>query len=172
MFRTEMNLVESMQLYVQMINETNNFLDTTETLSDYSHPMRPVDQFSTSPTSSVYSLSPSNSLNSSAIIQPSRATQMCSNSKKLRSENVSINFEQFPKKQSFSNEKFCQFCRNNGESANVYKSHMFRDYRGKVLCPILKLHQCPICGESGEKAHTITYCKMYKASRLNSFIKN
>ncbi|KAM4719084.1 nanos homolog 2 [Anableps anableps] len=52
----------------------------------------------------------------------------------------------------------CRFCRQNGESPRVYRSHALRSDDGKVTCPILWSYTCPICGASGDHAHTRKYC--------------
>jgi hypothetical protein len=60
----------------------------------------------------------------------------------------------------------CSFCQNNGECEYIWRSHSIKDLFGKITCPLLMAYTCPICGESGEKAHTITYCKMYKINKI------
>ncbi|XP_076294201.1 RNA-binding protein nanos [Lasioglossum baleicum] len=52
----------------------------------------------------------------------------------------------------------CVFCRNNGEEEIYYKKHLLKDAEGKVRCPVLRAYTCPICGVSGDEAHTIKYC--------------
>ena len=32
----------------------------------------------------------------------------------------------------------CVFCKNNGEIANFYRSHILKDAEGKVVCPVLR----------------------------------
>lgn len=59
------------------------------------------------------------------------------------------------------NNSYCQFCKNNGKSPTEYKSHELKDENGRVVCPVLKIYTCPICGETGSKAHTIKYCKRF-----------
>jgi len=53
---------------------------------------------------------------------------------------------------------YCRFCRNNGEKEEVYLSHKTKEQDGNVQCPVLRNYICPKCGESGDKAHTISYC--------------
>lgn len=53
---------------------------------------------------------------------------------------------------------YCVFCKNNGVDEILYKSHTVKDSKGRVLCPKLRAYQCPICGEDGDKSHTIKYC--------------
>uniref|UniRef100_A0A8C3RVP1 Nanos-type domain-containing protein n=1 Tax=Chelydra serpentina TaxID=8475 RepID=A0A8C3RVP1_CHESE len=52
----------------------------------------------------------------------------------------------------------CNFCRHNGESRQVYSSHMLKQADGTVLCPILRNYVCPMCGATGDGAHTLKYC--------------
>uniref|UniRef100_A0A3Q1CWR9 Nanos-type domain-containing protein n=1 Tax=Amphiprion ocellaris TaxID=80972 RepID=A0A3Q1CWR9_AMPOC len=52
----------------------------------------------------------------------------------------------------------CRFCRQNGESARVYRSHNLRSDDGRVTCPILRSYTCPICEATGDQAHTRNYC--------------
>ncbi|XP_041370622.1 nanos homolog 2-like [Gigantopelta aegis] len=56
--------------------------------------------------------------------------------------------------------KVCVFCKNNGEQASVFSSHILKDDEGRVSCPILRKYTCPLCGTSGDTAHTIKYCPL------------
>ena len=53
---------------------------------------------------------------------------------------------------------FCRFCKQNGETAMVYRSHKLKSSDGKVVCPILRNYTCPICEATGDRAHTRRYC--------------
>ncbi|XP_034736523.1 nanos homolog 2 isoform X3 [Etheostoma cragini] len=53
---------------------------------------------------------------------------------------------------------FCGFCKQNGESPRVYRSHNLKSNYGKVTCPILWNYTCPICEATGDRAHTRRYC--------------
>ena len=64
----------------------------------------------------------------------------------------------------------CVFCRNNGESENVYTSHVLKDSDGRTSCPILRAYTCPICKANGDSSHTIKYCPMNQNARVPSSI--
>lgn len=57
-----------------------------------------------------------------------------------------------------SDADFCRFCKQNGESRRVYRSHTLKSANGNVVCPILWNYTCPICGATGDYAHTRRYC--------------
>ena len=80
--------------------------------------------------------------------------------------------EKSRKLQTSNKQLCCTFCKNNNEKEHIYRSHTLKDLSGRVTCPFLKLYTCPICGESGENAHTITYCKKYKYQKINSLATN
>ncbi|KAL6446467.1 hypothetical protein ACFW04_001198 [Cataglyphis niger] len=52
----------------------------------------------------------------------------------------------------------CVFCRNNGEEEAYYRKHLLKDIDGRIVCPVLRAYTCPICGASGDVAHTVKYC--------------
>ncbi|XP_071788899.1 nanos homolog 2-like [Asterias amurensis] len=53
---------------------------------------------------------------------------------------------------------WCVFCKNNGESEEVYTSHVLKNSLDKVACPRLRAYTCPMCGVNGDNAHTVKYC--------------
>ncbi|KAM9332631.1 nanos homolog 2-like [Pholidichthys leucotaenia] len=53
---------------------------------------------------------------------------------------------------------YCRFCKQNGESSRVYGSHRLKSDQGKVCCPVLRKYTCPVCGATGDSAHTRRYC--------------
>ena len=65
----------------------------------------------------------------------------------------------------------CSFCKNNGEAELIVRSHALKDAVGRITCPFLKVHTCPICGQTGQNAHTLTYCKKFKTSQRSSILK-
>ncbi|XP_004607777.1 nanos homolog 2 [Sorex araneus] len=69
----------------------------------------------------------------------------------------------------------CNFCKHNGESRHVYASHHLKTAEGVVVCPILRHYVCPLCGATGDQAHTLKYCplnggqqSLYRRSGRNS----
>lgn len=66
-----------------------------------------------------------------------------------------------------ANRQVCVFCRNNGESEEVYASHVLKSVDGKTTCPILRAYTCPICKASGDDSHTIKYCPQNQQTQGN-----
>lgn len=52
----------------------------------------------------------------------------------------------------------CNFCKKNGETVANYSSHQLRNENGIIECPILRSHVCKFCQETGDNAHTLSYC--------------
>ncbi|XP_025906486.1 nanos homolog 1 [Nothoprocta perdicaria] len=52
----------------------------------------------------------------------------------------------------------CVFCRNTREAGALPGAHSLRGADGRVLCPVLRRYTCPLCGASGDYAHTVKYC--------------
>ena len=58
-----------------------------------------------------------------------------------------------------SRQPSCAFCKKNGESPSVWRSHKLRE-GGKVTCPHLRRKVCQLCGATGDTAHTVTFCPL------------
>lgn len=67
--------------------------------------------------------------------------------------------------------RHCVFCENNNEPEALVNSHSVRDAYGRVLCPKLRTYVCPICGASGDSAHTIKYCPKKPIVTMEDAIK-
>ncbi|XP_063794639.1 nanos homolog 2 [Pseudophryne corroboree] len=73
--------------------------------------------------------------------------------------------------------KMCHFCKHNGESHNVYTGHNLKDEQGRIICPVLQMYTCTLCGATGESSHTKKYCPMnnnkilYKKSGRNCALR-
>lgn len=56
--------------------------------------------------------------------------------------------------------RVCVFCRNNGAPEGVFGAHVLKAADGRVVCPVLRAYTCPLCGASGDDAHTVKYCPL------------
>ncbi|XP_044124864.1 nanos homolog 1-like [Bufo gargarizans] len=61
----------------------------------------------------------------------------------------------------------CHFCKHNGESRHVYCGHNLKDEQGKIICPILRMYTCSLCGATGESSHTRKYCPINKKKKIS-----
>ncbi|KAK7491916.1 hypothetical protein BaRGS_00016762 [Batillaria attramentaria] len=61
---------------------------------------------------------------------------------------------------SVSRNFYCAFCKKNGETKEYYTTHKLKDPKGKVICPVLRAYTCPLCGQTGEWAHTESHCPL------------
>lgn len=53
----------------------------------------------------------------------------------------------------------CGFCKRNGEIKAIWRGHALHDpITKKVMCPVLRRNICPLCGVTGDMAHTVKYC--------------
>lgn len=62
-------------------------------------------------------------------------------------------------------EDCCRFCKRNGETLEVRSSHVLHDSSGRVTCPFLRGYVCELCGATGDKAHTRSYCPIARVAR-------
>ena len=60
--------------------------------------------------------------------------------------------------EQYSKVRFCIFCQKSGQPIVTQKSHTLRDENGCVICPYLRATLCPLCGATGDDAHTLKYC--------------
>ncbi|RNA13394.1 nanos -like protein [Brachionus plicatilis] len=170
---------------MEFINKSNNssislvlglqqFVDsivTSEHLFNSSQIRKANNSCSVSPNSSVDSSLSSSTVSNSFYSQENFITN---NQCKMRpSELIKFDLAKYITKSARilqknpSKQIMCTFCKTNGEPEHIYKSHSIKNIQGRVTCPLLKEYICPACGQSGENAHTITYCKKFKTQRRN-----
>ncbi len=41
-----------------------------------------------------------------------------------------------------------------------------KDREGRVVCPVLYNHTCPICKATGENSHTVRYCPSSEGEKI------
>ena len=122
---------------------------------------------------STASISPTSSIDSISNYSLKPSTEFKSQKKQLElpSKKVNGKLEDLISSSNRAN-VCCSFCKNNGEARSIYTSHAIKDSHGNITCPLLKIYKCPICGESGDNAHTITYCKQYKLTKRNNMLNS
>ena len=164
-------LVSGLQEFVETI-EMSNFIMSYATIEDFIP--KPTNSCSTSPNSSVDSSISQSTTCSSLSYQ--EHFPVISQFKPRPSEIIKFDLAKYSMKSARILEKnpnkqiICTFCKTNGEPEHIYKSHTIKNIQGRVTCPLLKEYVCPACGQSGENAHTITYCKKFKAQKRNKFL--
>ena len=63
----------------------------------------------------------------------------------------------------------CVFCKNNQEKPELYRGHILKDPEGRVVCPVLRKYDCPVChNNGGDNAHTVRYCPMNRAGMVQA----
>ena len=87
-----------------------------------------------------------------------------------RSEQVDMSNYIRNSQNSFGRSKLCTFCKSNGESEQIYKSHSLKNSANKIACPVLMKYTCVECGASGENTHTIRYCPVMHKKLRNKML--
>ncbi|CAF1019957.1 unnamed protein product [Brachionus calyciflorus] len=164
-------LVAGLQQYVLSIKSLNYSMEMTN--ENYSANDGSSGYGSLSPTASIYSSSSSTSTENSTN---QRVPFQVGKKLERPSEKIQIDVTKYIQKSSQILNKnpnkviLCTFCKNNREPEHIFRSHSIKDIRGRVTCPLLKEYKCPACGESGENAHTITYCKKLNTQKRNELL--
>ncbi|KAM5145615.1 nanos homolog 2 [Mantella aurantiaca] len=75
---------------------------------------------------------------------------------------TSIRQNSSPPHEETPNGGMCCFCKHNGESRHIYMGHNLKDDEGRVICPVLRMYSCSLCGATGDSSHTKKYCPLNK----------
>ena len=78
--------------------------------------------------------------------------------KKERTESLGSKWQELEATTGRAAYSYCRFCQNNGESAEIFLSHVTKESSGAVQCPVLRSYKCPVCWVTGNRAHTVSYC--------------
>ncbi|XP_071202612.1 nanos homolog 3-like [Salvelinus alpinus] len=66
--------------------------------------------------------------------------------------------------------KFCRFCKYNGESESVYRSHSLKDQDGDMMCRYLRLYDCPLCGAIGDQTANRHHCPLVETTYSSVYV--
>ncbi|RMZ93266.1 nanos -like protein [Brachionus plicatilis] len=166
------NINRSNDSSISLVSGLQNFVDSIITgahLFNAGQIRKTNSSCSVSPNSSVDSTVSSSTVSSSFSSQESFITS--SQCRMRPSEMIKFDLAKYATRSARilsknpSKQIMCTFCKTNGEPEHIYKSHSIKNVQGRVTCPLLKEYICPACGQSGENAHTITYCKKFKTQK-------
>ncbi|KAL4238594.1 hypothetical protein ACF0H5_003301 [Mactra antiquata] len=65
---------------------------------------------------------------------------------------------------------YCAFCKKNKERKEFYTTHVVKDRKGKVICPVLREYSCPYCRATGDNAHTRSHCPLRPTMGFREFV--
>ncbi|OZC09966.1 nanos RNA binding domain protein [Onchocerca flexuosa] len=71
----------------------------------------------------------------------------------------------------FFTDEYYHYITINPEMSGPWRTHLCKDSKGAVICPVLAAHICRHCGATGKFAHTEKYCNSEK-KRQNQRMKN
>ncbi|XP_077343668.1 uncharacterized protein LOC143988173 [Lithobates pipiens] len=94
--------------------------------------------------------------------QPNSLPTYCHGHPNAHQTKTSVKQNSSPPPGETLNGGMCCFCKHNGESRHIYMGHKVKDEQGRVVCPVLRMYSCSLCGATGDISHTKKYCPLNK----------